>query len=69
MSPPQVNKYYAIDLTPDKSLVKWATDSGIQLFVVSWRNPTIEHRHWGLDDYVPGSRCGRRCDVPRSWQP
>ena len=52
MSPPQVNKYYAIDLTPDKSLVKWATDSGIQLFVVSWRNPTIEHRHWGLDDYV-----------------
>jgi len=52
MSPPQVNKYYAIDLTPDKSLVKWATDSGIQLFVVSWRNPTVEHRHWGLDDYV-----------------
>ena len=52
MSPPQVNKYYAIDLTPDKSLVKWATDSGVQLFVVSWRNPTVEHRHWGLDDYV-----------------
>ncbi len=52
MSPPQVNKYYAIDLTPDKSLVKWATDSGIQLFVVSWRNPTVEQRHWGLEDYV-----------------
>jgi polyhydroxyalkanoate synthase len=52
MSPPQVNKFYAIDLTPDKSLIKWATDSGIQLFVLSWRNPTIEHRHWGLDDYV-----------------
>jgi hypothetical protein len=52
MSPPQVNKYYAIDLTPDKSLVKWAADSGVQLFVVSWRNPTLEHRHWGLDDYV-----------------
>lgn len=52
MSPPQVNKYYAIDLTPEKSLVKWATDSGIQLFVISWRNPTVEHRHWGLDDYV-----------------
>ena len=24
----------------------------MQLFVVSWRNPTVEHRHWGLDDYV-----------------
>ena len=52
MSPPQVNKYSAIDLTPDKSLVKWATDSGIQLFIVSWRNPTVEHRDWGLEDYV-----------------
>ncbi|WP_310564370.1 alpha/beta fold hydrolase [Hydrogenophaga sp.] len=52
MSPPQVNKYYAMDLSPDKSLVKWATDSGIQLFVVSWRNPTVEQRHWGLEDYV-----------------
>src|SRR6185295_7042395 len=52
MSPPQVNKYYSIDLSPDKSLVKWAVDSGVQLFVVSWRNPTIEQRDWGLDDYA-----------------
>ncbi|MBU6259725.1 MAG: alpha/beta fold hydrolase [Burkholderiales bacterium] len=52
ISPPQVNKYYAMDLSPDKSLVKWTTDSGIQLFVVSWRNPTVEQRHWGLEDYV-----------------
>ncbi|MGA2553092.1 MAG: hypothetical protein ABSF50_23370, partial [Burkholderiaceae bacterium] len=37
MSPPQVNKYYVVDLTPEKSLIKWATDSGIQLFVISWR--------------------------------
>jgi polyhydroxyalkanoate synthase subunit PhaC len=52
MSPPQVNKYYAVDLSPDKSLIKWAVDSGVQMFVVSWRNPTAEQRHWGLDDYV-----------------
>ena len=52
MSPPQVNKYYAIDLSPDKSLVKWSVDSGVQMFIVSWRNPTLEHRHWGLEDYV-----------------
>jgi polyhydroxyalkanoate synthase len=52
MSPPQVNKYYAIDLTPDKSLIKWAVDSGVQMFVVSWRNPAPEHRHWGLREYV-----------------
>ena len=34
MSPPQINKYYAVDLAPEKSLVKWIVDSGVQLFVV-----------------------------------
>lgn len=52
LSPPQVNKYYAVDLAPEKSLVRWAVDSGVQLFVVSWRNPTAEHAHWSLSDYV-----------------
>ena len=52
MSPPQVNKYYALDLTPEKSLIKWAVDSGVQMFVISWRNPTVEQRHWGLEDYA-----------------
>jgi polyhydroxyalkanoate synthase subunit PhaC len=52
MSPPQVNKYYAVDLTPEKSLIKWAVDSGVQMFVISWRNPTVEQRHWGLEDYA-----------------
>ncbi|HWE25393.1 MAG TPA: alpha/beta fold hydrolase [Myxococcales bacterium] len=52
MSPPQVNKYYAVDLAPEKSLLKWAVDSGVQMFVVSWRNPTAEQGHWGLEDYA-----------------
>jgi polyhydroxyalkanoate synthase len=52
MSPPQINKYYAIDLAPDKSLIKWIQDSGVQLFVISWRNPTSRHRNWGLAEYA-----------------
>ena len=52
MSPPQVNKYYAVDLSPDKSLIKWAVDSGVQLFIISWRNPTIAQRDWSLTHYV-----------------
>jgi len=52
MSPPQINKYYAVDLSPEKSLIKWAVDSGVQAFVVSWRYPTLEHCHWGLEDYA-----------------
>jgi polyhydroxyalkanoate synthase len=52
MSPPQVNKYYAVDLSPEKSLIKWIVDSGVQMFVISWRNPAPEQGHWSLDDYV-----------------
>jgi polyhydroxyalkanoate synthase len=49
MSPPQVNKFYAVDLAPEKSLLKWAVDSGVQMFVVSWRNPTVEQGHEAVD--------------------
>ena len=52
VTPPQINKYYALDLSPDKSMVRFLLDSGIQVFCVSWRNPTAEHRDWGLDTYV-----------------
>ena len=52
ITPPQINKYYAIDLSPDKSLVRFLLDGGIQTFAVSWRNPTVEHRDWGLDTYI-----------------
>jgi polyhydroxyalkanoate synthase len=63
MSPPQINKYYMIDLAPEKSLIKWATDSGIQFFCISWRNPQTKHRDWGLANYV---RClDQAVDVAR----
>jgi polyhydroxyalkanoate synthase subunit PhaC len=52
ITPPQINKYYALDLSPDKSMVRFLLESGIQVFCVSWRNPTVDHRHWGLDSYV-----------------
>jgi polyhydroxyalkanoate synthase len=50
--PPQINKYYVYDISPDKSFVAHAVAQGLQTFILSWRNPTPEHRHWGLDDYV-----------------
>jgi polyhydroxyalkanoate synthase len=52
ITPPQINKYYAMDLSPDKSMVQFLLKSGIQTFCVSWRNPTAEQRDWGLDTYV-----------------
>ena len=52
--PPQINKYYFMDLAPGRSLVEYALNQGLQMFVVSWRNPTVEHRDWDLDTYVAG---------------
>jgi len=50
--PPQINKFYLFDLAPGRSVVEFLLANGIQVFVVSWRNPTTEHRDWGLDTYV-----------------
>ena len=50
--PPLVNRYYMIDLVPRQSLVKWLVDEGRTVFVISWVNPTEEHKDKGVGDYV-----------------
>jgi len=52
MCPPQVNKFYAVDLSPEKSLVRYVMSQGLQMFVVSWRNPTPAQRDWSMSTYV-----------------
>jgi len=52
ITPPQVNKFYALDLSPDKSLVKFIASQGLQSFAISWRNPTKEQRDWNMSTYV-----------------
>ncbi len=54
--PPQINKMYINDLTPDKSIVKMQVDNGVQTFVISWRNPSKEQGHWDMADYVSACR-------------
>jgi len=50
--PPQINKFYAMDLTPMTSMVQFLLAMEQQTFVISWRNPQKEHRAWGLADYI-----------------
>ncbi|KUO53736.1 MAG: poly(R)-hydroxyalkanoic acid synthase [Sphingomonadales bacterium BRH_c3] len=50
--PPQINKMYINDLSPEKSVVKYQLDNGIQTFVISWRNPSKEQGVWGMDEYI-----------------
>ncbi len=50
--PPWINKYYILDLRPDNSLIRWITEQGFTLFVVSWVNPDDSLRDAGIDAYV-----------------
>jgi polyhydroxyalkanoate synthase len=50
--PPQINKYYIFDLSPANSFVQYALKNGLQVFMLSWRNPDVRHREWGLSSYV-----------------
>ncbi|MEN0105898.1 MAG: class II poly(R)-hydroxyalkanoic acid synthase, partial [Pseudomonas sp.] len=50
--PPQINKFYIFDLSPEKSFVQYCLKNGLQVFMVSWRNPDARHREWGLSSYV-----------------
>jgi polyhydroxyalkanoate synthase len=50
--PPQINRYYFLDLAPGRSFVEHAVAQGIQTFVISWRNPGPDQRDWSLDDYA-----------------
>ncbi|WP_420568119.1 PHA/PHB synthase family protein [Thalassovita sp.] len=50
--PPWINKFYILDLKEQNSLIKWITDQGYTLFVVSWVNPDESHADVGLEDYI-----------------
>ncbi|OIP11051.1 MAG: alpha/beta hydrolase [Betaproteobacteria bacterium CG2_30_68_42] len=51
---PWINKFYVLDLTPRKSLVKFLLDQGFQVFITSWRNPGPEMRDTGFEHYLMG---------------
>jgi polyhydroxyalkanoate synthase len=50
--PPWINKFYILDLTPEKSFVKWCVDQGLTVFVISWVNPDANLAQKGFEDYM-----------------
>ncbi|WP_373486791.1 PHA/PHB synthase family protein [Blastomonas sp.] len=50
--PPWINRFYILDLNPQKSFVKWATEQGITVFMVSWKSADESMAEIIWDDYV-----------------
>jgi polyhydroxyalkanoate synthase len=50
--PPWINRFYILDLSPEKSFVKWAVDQGLSVFIVSWKSADADMAATTMDDYV-----------------
>ncbi len=50
--PPWINKFYVLDLAPEKSYIKWAVDQGLSVFVISWVNPDAALAAKGFEHYM-----------------
>ena len=50
--PPWINKFYVLDLSPDKSFIKWCVDQGLTVFVISWVNPDANLSKKSFEDYM-----------------
>ena len=50
--PPWINRFYILDLTPEKSFVRWCVENGISLFMVSWKSADESIADARLEDYV-----------------
>ena len=52
VTPPWINKFYVLDLNPEKSFVRWAVEQGFTVFVISWVNPDESQREKGFESYM-----------------
>ncbi len=52
IAPPWINKFYILDLNPEKSFIRWAVTQGLTVFVISWVNPDERLADKGFEAYM-----------------
>lgn len=52
IAPPWINKFYIMDMRPKNSMVRWLTQQGFTVFLISWVNPGPELRDRSFQDYI-----------------
>ena len=50
--PPWINKFYILDLNPEKSFIRWCVAQGLTVFVISWVNPDAKLARKSFEDYM-----------------
>ncbi len=50
--PPWINKFYILDLNPEKSFIRWAVEQGLTVFVISWVNPDARQAQKSFEHYM-----------------
>jgi polyhydroxyalkanoate synthase len=50
--PPWINKFYILDLTSEKSFIRWCVAQGLTVFVISWVNPDTRLAQKSFEDYM-----------------
>jgi polyhydroxyalkanoate synthase subunit PhaC len=50
--PPWINRFYILDLSPEKSFIRWAVDQGLSVFMVSWKSADASMADVVWDDYI-----------------
>jgi polyhydroxyalkanoate synthase len=50
--PPWINKFYILDLSPEKSFIRWCVEQGLTVFCISWVNPDARHANKDFESYM-----------------